>query len=244
VVLGTVSSTAHAVDPPDTGVTTTVAPPTPTKPACNTALAVTLGGHSVAGSSVTVNYTITGCAGSVRLHIHQNLLAQPTAGSDPQHQSNVDFMITKDSATSQTVPLLAGVEGECFVQVDYSTPTQRKGFFVPTESCPAASSTSVAPSSSTPVTPPTSSSVANVSTSASAPSTSSSAAPRPVATSSQAAAPVAQIGPIPQTGFGGDVVTTRSHPYRWATVPGVVLFLLGLAGLVRLTTQRRREPTR
>lgn len=250
MVLGTVTSTAHAVDPPavDPAATVTVAPADALNAPCSAPLVVILASHSTSGTSVTLYYSITGCVGSVRLHIHLNLATAPVASSDTQHQININVSLTKDSPMSQTVQLPTGLAGECFVQIDYSTPTQRKGFFVPAPACPAAAPTSAVPSisaqaSSTPA-PTTSvtSSNSGVPSSTSVTPSSAVSAVAVVPGRSRSAQPVArQVGPIPQTGFSGDVVTVRMHPYRWATVVGIVLFALGAAGLLRLATNRRES---
>ncbi|HEX4727921.1 MAG TPA: hypothetical protein VH298_08990 [Jatrophihabitans sp.] len=103
------------------------------------------------------------------LHLHENLLSTPHAGSDPI-QLNRDFDIAPDSADSVTVPLLDGVEGKCFVQVDVHAGGVNRGQFFPTATCPSATpSQSVSPSQSTspsqvvnPPTPPASSTPAKV----------------------------------------------------------------------------------
>ena len=114
---------------------------------CTTPVTLSHLSAHVSGSTVTVSYMIAGCVGTVRLHIHQNLTTGPNAGSDSAHQSNANFQIGANSPTSQSVPLLAGVAGKCWVQIDYSTPTERHGIFTPTSGCST-------PSSSTPVTTP------------------------------------------------------------------------------------------
>jgi hypothetical protein len=201
---------------------------------------------------VTVQYTIVGCVGTDRLHIHENLVPGPQAGSDPIHQVNFDFDIGKDSPTQQTVPLLDSAAGKCWVQVDYSTARERKGFFVPTVNCPTPSS-SPPPSTSTPPpstsTPPPSTSTPPPSTSTPPPSTStpppSTSTPPPSTSSSAGVAgieasqsAVAQLGPIPQTGYTG-TVATRSHPFWWATILGGAFLIAGLAGAIGSFAYRR-----
>ena len=121
---------------------------------CPATVAIVLGSISVSGNQVTVSFTHTGTecpdAASSVLHVHENLLSTPHAGSDPVHQSNRDFTIGPDSANSVTVALLDGVEGKCFVQVDVHAGGVNRGQFFPTETCPSASpSQSVSPSQST-----------------------------------------------------------------------------------------------
>jgi hypothetical protein len=212
---------------------------------------------TVNGATATVSYTITGCVGSDRVHVHENLLAAPTAGSDPQHQANYNFDITVDSPTQQTVPLLDGIPGKCWIQFDYSTARERHGAFIRTPTCPSESSSppsssspppssSSAPSSSgapspSPVstTPPVSSSSAAASTAVSPSSASAPANSSEVVAVGAGVAP-SQLGPIPQTGFDGTLPVRQSHPYAWMIVVGGALLLLGLADLVRRLPRRRR----
>lgn len=212
---------------------------------------IELGGLVVNGAMATVPYTITGCVGSDRLHIHENLLASPAAGSDPEHQTNYNFDITVDSPAQQSVPLLDGIPGKCWIQFDYSTARERHGAFIHTPTCPSETPTSP-PSSSTP--PSTSSapstsevpSISPTATSSAATSTSvpQSHPPVPGVTSS-AAVPVAanlppsQVGPIPHTGFSGTVQLRQTHPYAWSIAVGSALLLLGLTDLVRRLIRRR-----
>ena len=96
---------------------------------------------------VTFSHTHTGCAAT--LHVHENLVASPKAGSDPNHQLNQDFSIGPDGPTSVSVPLLASADNKCFVQVDvHFNVDQSTGGFVPTATC-------TTPSSSPPSTSPT-----------------------------------------------------------------------------------------
>jgi hypothetical protein len=215
---------------------------------------IELGGVIDNGATATVPYTISGCVGSDRLHIHQNLLASPTAGSDSEHQSNYNFDITVDSPTEQTVPLLDGVAGKCWIQFDYSTARERHGAFLRTPTCPTETptppptsslppSSSSAPSTSTvPSTHPVPSSSAATSTSV----VPHSSQPAPQVTSSAVVPVVAsvapsQIGPIPHTGFSGTVQVRQIHPYAWTVVVGGALLLLGLTDLVRRLLRRRAD---
>jgi hypothetical protein len=54
---------------------------------------------------------------------------------------------------------------------------------------------------------------------------------------SQSAVP--QLGPIPQTGYTGTVVATRSHPFWWATIVGGAFLIAGLAGAIGSFAYRR-----
>jgi hypothetical protein len=54
---------------------------------------------------------------------------------------------------------------------------------------------------------------------------------------SQSAVP--QLGPIPQTGYTGAVVATRSHPFWWATIVGGAFLIAGLAGAIGSFAYRR-----
>jgi len=226
-----------------------------------------LGAH-VSGSTVTVSYTIAGCVGTVRLHIHQNLTTGPNAGSDSAHQSNANFQIGANSPTSQSVPLLAGVAGKCWVQVDYSTPTERHGFFTPTSGCSTpSSSTPVTTPETTPVTTPETTPVTTPETTpvttpettpvttpettpvtsnsesgtsaTNSPSSSTTTSHGVEGTSASSSPTSAQLGPVPVTNFSGTLVPVRSQPYRWATVVGIALLLLALATGAGLVTGRR-----
>ncbi|MDT4932996.1 MAG: hypothetical protein QOK11_888, partial [Pseudonocardiales bacterium] len=164
VALGSVTTTApalaaaqphsfafRATDGTDAGNTATgTVTNTATLSPCSDPVQVQLGDHSVSGATVTVQYTIVGSCGTDRLHIHENLVTGPHAGSDPIHQVNYDFDIGKGSPTQQSVPLLDSADGKCWVQVDYSTARERKGFFVPTVNCITPTSSTPPPSTSTP----------------------------------------------------------------------------------------------
>jgi hypothetical protein len=227
---------------------------------CDTPVTLSHLNAHVSGSTVTVSYTIAGCTGTVLLHIHQNLLTGPNAGSDSAHQSNADFPIGANSLTSQSVPLLAGVEGKCWVQVDYSTPTERHGIFTPTSGCSTpSSSTPVTTPETTPVTTPettpvttpettpvttpettpvTSNSVGGT-TASQTPSSSTPTSHGIEGTTASSSPASAQLGPVPVTNFSGTLVPVRSQPYRWATVVGIALLLLALATGAGLVTGRR-----
>jgi len=94
---------------------------------------------SVIDDMVRIGFTHTGqaCdrAEPTRLHVHQNLLAKPQAGSDPLNQRNDNFLISTNSPNQVSVRLLASVPGKCFVQVDVHVSGAARGRFVPTETC-------------------------------------------------------------------------------------------------------------
>src|SRR5664279_3460987 len=81
VILGSSTTTSMALSTTPTSGAAQGSP-------CPDPVTVNLGTAHVSGSTVTVSYTIAGCVGTVLLHIHQNLLTGPHAGSDPAHQSN------------------------------------------------------------------------------------------------------------------------------------------------------------
>jgi hypothetical protein len=121
---------------------------------CPATVVIVLSSITVSGGQVTVSFSHTGtecpdAAPSV-LHVHENLLSAPHAGSDPVHQLNQNFNIGPDFGDSVTVPLLDAVEGKCFVQVDAHASGVNRGQFFPTATCPSSSpSQSVSPSQST-----------------------------------------------------------------------------------------------
>jgi hypothetical protein len=104
---------------------------------------IVLDSITVAGNQVTISFTHTGpeCpdASPSVLHVHENLLRAPHAGSDPV-QLNKDFNIGPGSGNSVTVPLLDAVDGKCFVQVDAHASGVNRGQFFPTATCPSSSS--------------------------------------------------------------------------------------------------------
>lgn len=176
-----VTTTTAATD------TTTATDTASSSPAnnCPATVAIVLGSITVSGNQVTVSFTHTGteCPDAMPsvLHLHENLLATPHAGSDPVHQSNNDFNIGPDFGNSVTVPLLDGVEGKCFVQVDAHASGVNRGQFFPTQACPSSSpSQSVSPSQST-----SPSQVVNPPSPPAGPSSSSKAVVPPVASPSK-----------------------------------------------------------
>ena len=182
---------------------------------------------------VTFSHTHTGCPAT--LHVHENLVASPKAGSDPNHQLNQDFSIGPDGPTSVSVPLLASADNKCFVQVDvHFNVDQSTGGFVPTATC-------TTPSSSPPSTSPT----ATPSTSPTAtPSTSPTATPSTTPTQSTSAAPAAVVTPSPsQSALPPVTIETGQQPAasRWpmsSVVVGAIAVLLMLAGGLVLLVRR------
>jgi len=121
---------------------------------CPASVVIVLDSITVSGGQVTVSFSHTGAecpdAAPSVLHVHENLLSAPHAGSDPVHQLNQNFNIGPGSGNSVTVPLLDAVEGKCFVQVDAHASGVNRGQFFPTATCPSSSpSQSVSPSQST-----------------------------------------------------------------------------------------------
>ena len=109
----------------------------------------TLSGGNVV---VTIAHTGAGCPNmaAATLHVHQNLLASPQAGSNSTHQWNKDFQIGPNFGTTVEFPLMASADGLCFVQVDVHAGTIHKGRFFPTATCTSStpSQSSSAPASS------------------------------------------------------------------------------------------------
>ena len=169
---------------------------------------------------VTFSHTSTGCPAI--LHVHENLVPSPKAGSDPNHQLNKDFSIGPDGPTSVSVPLLAPADNKCFVQVDvHYNKDQSTGGFVPTATCP---STSPTPTPSTSPTP--------------TPSTS------PTPTASTSAAPAAVVTPSPsQSALPPVTIETGQQPVASrspgsSVVVGAIAVLLILAGGLVLLVRR------
>jgi LPXTG-motif cell wall-anchored protein len=190
---------------------------------CPSAVQIVVSSITVSGNTVTVSFTHTGseCPSAVSsvLHVHENLLSAPHAGSDSAHQLNQDFDITTGFGNSVSVPLLDAVEGKCFVQVDVHASGVNHGSFFPTASCP---SQSISPSQSTSVPPST---VVNPPTPPAATSTS-----RPAPSSSS---PVPLVNaPTPPT-----LASTGSH----AENPLLLGISLLVAGSVLLTVGRRNR---
>jgi hypothetical protein len=186
-------TTSHAATQPTTSA---VAPsPTATPGKCPDTVTITFVSIDAALDSsgnvvVHIRHTGHSCpdAKPATLHIHENLLSTPQAGSDPAHQSNTDFSVGPQFGDSVSVPLLSAVEGECFVQVDAHAGDIHRGRFFPTATCsetspsessrpPTTPASSTVPATSTvPVTTPVSSSVEASSSSRSLPTSSSAVA--------------------------------------------------------------------
>jgi hypothetical protein len=161
-------------------------------PSCGAVVVITSVSISPALSGgdvvVTIEHTGQDCPGAApaTLHVHQNLLASPQAGSNADHQWNKDFQIGPDFGTTVTFPLMDSADGLCFVQVDVHAGSIAKGRFFPTATCTSASSS--APESSS---APASSSAPESSSapaSSSAPESSSAPASSSVPESSSVAA--------------------------------------------------------
>jgi hypothetical protein len=161
---------------------------------------------------VTIEHTGQDCPGAApgTLHVHQNLLASPQAGSNADHQWNKDFQIGPDFGTTVTFPLMDSADGLCFVQVDVHAGDIAKGRFFPTATCTSASS-SASESSSAPASSsapesssaPASSSAPESSSVAASSSTVSSSAPESSGVANEStSAPVAgaSSGPLASTG--------------------------------------------
>ena len=172
----------------------------------------TLSGGNVV---ITISHTGQGCpnATPATLHVHQDLLASPHAGSNPQHQSNQDFSIGPNFGDTVTVALLASVDDLCFVQVDVHAGSIHHGRFFPTVTC---GSTSPSESSSASSSVPASSSVAAESSS--------------LATSEVAAVATTAPGPTGSLASTGVLV---SVPVLLAIVLIVAGFLLNRAARQR-----------
>lgn len=155
--------------------------------ACPDQVQITLGRMSVSGGMVTISFSHNAhncpAARPARLHIHQNLVSAPQAGSDPEHQWNADLDIGPSHGDGVTVPLLASADGKCFVQVDAHTAGQSpRGKFFPTTTCSSATPSS--PASSSPVPSSTApSTTASSSTGSSSTSSSSTVSSSTTATS-------------------------------------------------------------
>jgi len=144
---------------------------------------------------VTIEHTGQDCPGAApaTLHVHQNLLASPQAGSNADHQWNKDFLIGPDSGNTVTFPLMESADGLCFVQVDVHAGSIAKGRFFPTATCTSASSSapesSSAPASSSAPESSSAPASSSASESSSAPATSSAPESSSVAASSSSVPP-------------------------------------------------------
>jgi hypothetical protein len=161
---------------------------------CPDQVRITLGKVTVSGGMVTFSFTHNahGCpsARPALLHLHQNLLSAPVAGSDPEHQWNADLSIGPNSAEGVTVPLLESADGKCFVQVDAHASGQTRGQFFPTTTCSSASPSSSASTSTAPsTTASTSTAPSTTASTSTAPSTTASTSTAPSTTASTSTAP-------------------------------------------------------
>jgi|GEM_PF-5795524 len=196
-------------------------------PSCPAQVQITLGRITVSNGVVTIPFTHTGqgCSSArpALLHVHQNLLSAPRAGSDPVHQRNDDFSIGPNHADQVTVPLLQAVAGKCFVQVDAHASGTARGQFFPTAICPSPSQSSPAPSSSASSSSPAQSSTppsSTTRTSTPPPSTSQSFLSASASRSSAAftLVPVAHQSPTPSSGSLASTGTSPAAPLGLAAV--------------------------
>lgn len=209
--------------------TSTGATSSSTASACPAQVRITLGKMTVSGGMLTVAFTHNAhncpSARPALLHIHQNLLTTPRAGSDPVHQWNADLRIGPSHPDGVTVPLLKSADGKCFVQVDAHASGQTRGQFFPTTTCSSASPSTPASSSSVPT------STAATPTSAAPSTTSQSFLPESTSRTS-AARTVVAAGQSPP---GGSLASTGSSV---AAPVGVAAGLL-IAGAWLMVLSRR-----
>jgi hypothetical protein len=214
---------------------------------CPDQVRITLGKITVSGGMVTFSFTHNahGCpsAKPALLHLHQNLLSAPVAGSDPEHQWNADLSIGPNSAEGVTVPLLESADGKCFVQVDAHASGQTRGQFFPTTTCSSASpstsaSTSTAPSTtaSTSTAPSTTASTSTAPSSSSAVPTRTSQSFLPESTS-RTSAPLTLV-PAAQSSSGGLAATGSSVAAPVGVAAGL---LIAGAGLMLMSRRPRRH---
>ena len=171
--------------------------------ACPDQVRITLGRMTVSGGMVTISFTHNahGCpsARPALLHLHQNLLRTPRAGSDPVHQWNSDLLIGPSHGDGVTVPLLESADGKCFVQVDAHASGDTRGQFFPTTTCSSASPSPPASSSTAPSTPASSSTAPTSSSTAPASSSTVPASSSTVPTSSSTVPSTPASSPAPST---------------------------------------------
>lgn len=212
---GSASATSSTSSSSSQAPTSSTASSSPAS-ACPDQVRITLGKISVAGGLVIISFSQNAhncpSARPALLHIHQNLLMTPRAGSDPVHQRNTDFSIGFNHAGTVTVALLESADGKCFVQVDAHASGTARGQFFPTTTCSSATPSSPAPSSSESTSSPPPSSTAQTSTPP-APSTSqsflSASTSRPAG---QSLVPVAQHDGSPPTGSLASTGTGLAAP--------------------------------
>lgn len=233
----------------------------PAATACPDQVRITLGRMTVSGGMVTIAFTHNAhscpSARPALLHIHQNLLMAPQAGSDPVHQWNADLSIGPSHGDGVTVPLLESADGKCFVQVDAHASGQTRGQFFPTTTCtsstpssPASSSpasSSPASSSTVPSSTVPSSTAATSTAQTSTVSASTSAAP---STTSQSVLPESTsrstatqsffpVGQVQQSPSGGSLASTGG-PTVLPVGVGALLLIVG-AWLVNASRRPRRH---
>ncbi len=230
-------------------------------PSCPARVRITLGPIAVSNGVVTISFTHTGhdCSSTrpTLLHVHQNLLVAPRAGSDPEHQRNDDFSIGGNHADQVTVPLLQAVAGKCFVQVDAHADGTARGQFFPTATCPSPSESSPSQSSPAPSTstlstspaqsssPPSSSAQPSSSVQTSTPPTSTSMAPSTAQSFLSASATRASVGvsfvPVAQQGqppSSGVLASTGVDP---AVPVGLAVVLLATGAWLMHWARRPRR---
>jgi hypothetical protein len=215
---------------------------------CPARVSIILGRIIVDNGVVTITFTHTGqgCSSAqpVLVHVHQNLLAAPRAGSDPAHQRNDDVSVGPDSADQVTVPLLRAVPGKCFVQVDVHAGGTARGRFFPTATCPSPGSSSPAPSSSAPSSSASSSSVSSSTapTSTPPPSTAPSTSQSFLSASESRSAAVLTVVAVArqsQPFSSGSLASTGAIPAAPLGL-AAVLFIAG-AGLMYWARRPRRH---
>ena len=265
------SSTSSSTSASTTKATTTAPTSSAAGPGCPEQVVITLGRMTVSGGMVTIAFTHNAhncpSARPALLHIHQNLLMTPQAGSDPVHQWNADLYIGPSHGDGVTVPLLESADGKCFVQVDAHASGMTRGQFFPTTTCtspsgsspatsspPASSSghTSAPPSSttvtSTPpgsttmtsATPSSTASTSTAHTSTSAPSTTTSRSFLPESTSrTQVSTSYVPVAQVGQSPPGGSLASTGSRTVL--PIGLAALLLVTGAGLLYLGRHPRRH---
>ena len=204
-------------------------------PSCPSAVTITAlaiqkqldGGRAV----VDISHDAQGCpdATPATLHVHQNLVPSPQAGSDPAHQSNVDIAVGANFGSSASFDLLTAVPGECFVQFDASAGNIRRGRFFATTTCPAASSSPPASSSGPPA----------VSSSASISSGGSSAISSPPSRRPRTSHGVAEVATSRTPHLSnGPLAMTGAHPRE---LTGAAALLLGFGTMLCYAARRPRR---
>lgn len=172
---------------------------------CPAQISVELGSITLSAGTVSVNFSHNGhncpSARPAEMHLHQNLVSSPQAGSDPVHQWNKDLLIGASFGNEVSFPLLQAADGKCFVQVDVKvTGSAPHGKFFPTTTCPSPVETSVAPSSTAHTSTPPSTSSASSSSASSSSATTSTAASSTAASSSSSSVPSsAQTSVLPES---------------------------------------------